>query len=124
MAMLHGRGGSVTFTGGDFTEVFNWSVEVTADFVQSTGMDAATYYRDYEPGFRGWRATVETIRSTKNIGKLDDYGTLALSDGTLTFGSGALAALLVEVHTRAERDDVVKETLVFVGAVDLLCTYA
>ena len=124
MAQLHGKGGSVAFGTGDFTEVLNWSAEVTADFVQSTGMDAATYFREYEPGFRGWRATVEVIRSATNIAELGTYGTLALLDGTLTFASGASAALCVEIHTRAERDDVVKETLVFVGAVDLIPTYA
>ena len=124
MAMIHGKGGSVTNTAGDFTEVNNWSVEVTADFVQSTGMDVVTHWREYEPGFRGWRATVELIRSAKNIGVLGTYGTLALLDGTLTFGSGVLGGLCVEVHTRAERDDVVKETMVFVGAKDLICTYA
>lgn len=64
MAAYHGKQGKVTFAAGAVSNVLSWTINATADVVESAVMNAAavaaaTHWKDYAAGFLDWTATVE-----------------------------------------------------------------
>ncbi len=61
MAMIHGKGGSVTWAGSGAVgaEITSWSLSATADTAESTNMASASQWKEFLAGFKGWTATVE-----------------------------------------------------------------
>ncbi|MCP4567639.1 MAG: hypothetical protein GY841_08675 [FCB group bacterium] len=59
MAAIHGKGGSITFTGLTPVEVTSWSADASVDMAEISAMGDS--WKTYYPGLKDWTATVELI---------------------------------------------------------------
>jgi len=62
--VFHGKQGQVTFATGAVSNVLNWSLEASCDFVESSVMStavvtSATHWKDHLSGYLAWTASVE-----------------------------------------------------------------
>ena len=130
MAMIHGKGGHMTFAGSDIggggteTEISSWSVDASADVAEVTNMNSTGDWKEYLGGFRGWTASCETIYNGTNLTTLD----IPLLGGTvsaLTFefvdGGGSLDGngILTGISATTDANDAVKITYTFQGTAAL-----
>ncbi len=56
MGAIAGKNGNVTFATGYTTGVYTWTIDYTADALDSTAYTSLGFY-DYIPGLKGWSGT-------------------------------------------------------------------
>ena len=125
MAMLHGKGGHMTFGvlggAGTESEISSWSVDATADVADVTNMNSDGDWKEYLAGFRGWTASCETVWNATN---LTTTAIIPLLGGTTTAlkmefvdAAGHLAgdAILTGMSVNTDANDAVKITYNFQG---------
>jgi len=122
MGMFHGRGGSITWagTGSPHNKVTNWTVETTADVVETTAMSDANYWKTYLAGFKDWTASVDfNYRSGSDIVNMLGTGPDKL---TLTMGGNHNVsgnAICTGISASTPVDGIVTATASFQGSGEL-----
>lgn len=119
MAMRTGKRGVVTWSGGDTAEVTSWSLDLTADTVDATAMDASGNYKTYLATWNDWTASVEVNASSPSISGIGTLASLSLTDGTTTFSITASdndGAICTGISFTTDHADVVKATYSFQGS--------
>ncbi len=113
MAMRHGKGGSVTFTGADAVAIVSWSVDAVGEVADSSNMASANDWREFLAGMKSWTATVETNVTATVIAAIGTSATLSLLDGTETFSG---TAICTGTSGSSGIDDVTKASYTFQGS--------
>lgn len=124
MTAIHGQRGVVDFTGLTF-EVVSFSVNSTAEIVESTVMDVqassitTAHWKSYLTGYKDWNATVEIILPAAGIG-ITALGTEAALGLDSTDGlDWAGTAICTGISMVNSSDDIGKATLSFEGVAAL-----
>lgn len=117
MASFHGKSGVVTFDSGATAKVTSFSLDITVDVDDDTGMGDT--WKSRLPGFKDWTATVECNLATTADPGIADIGAVAktLSLDTTT-GQEFLAtagSLCTGMSVNQDANGVVKATYTFVA---------
>ncbi len=128
MAQLHGKGGSVIWSGTGTVggEITNWTLDVTADTAESSSM--ATTHKTFLGGWKDWTATVTVKWDNADIDFLDAVGAavntleLEMLDGghSITMTSGGICT---SAAITTDANDVIGVVFTFVCAADAVPTY-
>jgi len=113
MAIIHGKAGSVTFSGGDFTVVKSWSADVSIDIEDTSGMGAETF-KTKTAGLKDWTADVECVFSVTGLAALGTSATLTLTRISGSAMSGM--AILAGYGEGSTVEGVVTQTYKFEGS--------
>ncbi len=120
MAEIHGKGGSVSASGGN-TTVNNWTLSYVGDAVECTNFDS-TGGREYVVGLTGWSGSYDCFFSTGNTLVPGSSNSITL---TISTGTGAYAftgtAIITGMDITAPVDGVVTQSYTFQGT-DALST--
>lgn len=112
MAAIHGKSGTVTFSGGTFL-VTSFTVNPTVDTAESTVMGAT--WKSFLAGFKDWTATVETNYNSSGLA-LSTLGTSATLTLDTTDGLSFSGTAICTGHTlNQDMNDVTKATWNFQG---------
>lgn len=112
MAVVHGKAGTATFS-GTVASMLAWSMSVTGDSVKSTVMGDT--WDSFVAGYIDVTASIETNALTEaTLSKLGSNAALALyTDANSYFTIST--AVCTEITETANKDDVGKLSLAFIG---------
>ena len=121
MAMIHGKGGSVTWAGANVlvgTEITSWSMDATCDTADATNMASANDWREFLAGFKSWTATVETNWDSGDTTVDDILGASGALVLELVAGGADLAgtAICTGLTFNTDMGDVIKISYSFQGS--------
>ena len=114
MAVISGRYGSVTFSGGE-TTIKSWSLNYIADLYDSTNFDDSTGGKSYVSGFTGWSGSFEGFYSTGNTAVPGSTGSITLKSSTGTVGVWKGNAIITGMDVNVAVDGLVTQTYNFQG---------
>ena len=114
MAAVHGKGGTVTFTGAELTNITSWTFDSSGEIADVTAMGDS--WEDSIDGCTDFTATVEAtsmteIDTTADIG-LDATLTLTIEAGKSIVASNAIMTSITETTSI---DDVGRLSMTFEG---------
>ena len=131
MSAIHGKQGKVTFAGGAVSNVTSFTIDATADVIDTTVMSSvaytsATHWKDYTASFKDWTATVECLADSGGLDPDLDTDFAQDADGiALVLYTGMVNtdqaegvqarkysgnAIITSVATALDKDDVAKIT--------------
>ncbi|MBA7552994.1 hypothetical protein ES705_45575 [subsurface metagenome] len=119
MAEIHGKGGSVTSSGGN-TTVNSWTLSYVGDAVECTNFDS-TGGREYIAGLTGWSGSYDCFFSTGNTLTPGNSKSIRLTVSTGTTGGtiGKYAftgtAIITGMDITAPVDGIVTQGYTFQG---------
>lgn len=120
MGMIHGKGGSVTWTGTGVVggEILSWSVDTVCDTADATNMASEDDWKEFLAGFKSWTATAEVnweSGDTTALSALGETGVLTLS--LVAAGANVEGtAICTGVGFTEDKDDIVKVSYSFQGS--------
>jgi hypothetical protein len=116
MAAVHGKGGTVTFTGAELTTIESWSFDASSDSARTTGMGNS--FESYAPGLDTFSGSAEVLAATA-ADIVADVGTEQTLTLQIETGKTIAAnAILTSITETASIDDVGKLSIQFVGDAD------
>ena len=122
MAMLHGKGGSITWAGTALAipaEITSWTADSTADVAETTSMAAAGDWKTFLAGFKDWTASIDTIWDSADIQLLTDLGGIAYDLQLEMIDAGAQVhgtAIMTGVTITTDMNDAIKVSFSFQGS--------
>lgn len=123
MAILHGKAGKVTFAGGTTSNILSWSINATADVVESSVMNqaavtSATHWKEYLSGFLDWTAVIECDLDDGGLDPdldtdfaQDEDGIAVVCESTLAATGGRKYSgngMVTNISPSAEKDGIIK----------------
>lgn len=128
---LHGKQGQVLFATNAVSNVLSWSINATADVIESSVMDfsavaAGTHWKEYLPGFLDWTAVIECdlddggldpdldtdfAQDTNGIAVVL-YATTVAVGGRKYTGNG----MVTSISPSADKDGIIKVTYTVQGS--------
>ena len=115
MAVISGRYGSVTFSGGQ-TTIKSWTLDYKADLYDSTNFDDSSGGRSYVSGFTGWSGSYEGFYATGNTAVPGSTGKITLrtsSTGTTDLFYGDV--IILGMGVGAGVDGLITQNYTFQG---------
>lgn len=116
MAAVHGKGGSVTFTGAELTTIQSWTYSANSDSARTTGMGDT--YETYFPGLDTFSGSAEVLAATAADIPADVGTEQTLTLQIETGKTIAANALLTSITETATIDDVGRLSITFTGDAD------
>ena len=120
MAVISGIGGSVTYASGYTTAVRSWSVSLTADTLETTGLAPANNFRSRIQGLKSWSGSYSAYVDSSTFLTMDDgVGNAAaaavfLFDGTT--GNMAGDIIVTDMSVTTNTDGAIEVEFSFEGS--------
>ena len=122
MAAFAGTGGTVTFASGHTVNVFSWSIDYTAEALESTDF-ASGGNREFIPGLKGWSGSYECrldSADTVDAPGAAPAGAVFTGEGAATTYSGDI--MITSVSLSVAVDGLASVTFSFQGSGTLAIT--
>lgn len=114
MAVISGKDGSVSSTGGD-TTIKSWTLSYVGDALETTNFDDSSGGRTYIPGLTGWSGSYEGFYSTGNTLAPGTTGYILLRTSTGEGGVWSGGMFITGMDVGTPRDGLITQAYTFQG---------